>query len=123
MGYFKPMRPKIGVLTLVMACVFAGGWVRSFTLTDAIFWDPDAFGFGVAATDSNFIVMIATSDHSFKWPLPQVGSSGFESLEDSCVTLLGDGTLLVFDLANIKILPHHNSLASWPFLFGPSSSR
>lgn len=26
---FKPMRRKIGVLTLVMACVFMAGWVRS----------------------------------------------------------------------------------------------
>jgi hypothetical protein len=28
-SYFKPLRRKIGVVTLVMACVFAAGWVRS----------------------------------------------------------------------------------------------
>ena len=26
--YFKPWRRKIGVATLVMACVFAAGWVN-----------------------------------------------------------------------------------------------
>ncbi len=29
MGFFKPPRRKVGVLTLFMACVFATGWVRS----------------------------------------------------------------------------------------------
>ena len=29
MGYFKPLRRKIGVLTLALSCVFAAGWVRS----------------------------------------------------------------------------------------------
>ena len=32
--YFKPLRRRIGVVTLVMACVFAGGWVRSLTMLD-----------------------------------------------------------------------------------------
>lgn len=30
-GYFKPLRRKIGVLTLVLACVFAIGWIDSLT--------------------------------------------------------------------------------------------
>lgn len=32
--YFKPLRRKIGVIALVMACVFAGGWVRSLKTRD-----------------------------------------------------------------------------------------
>lgn len=28
--YFKPLRRKIGVLTLLLACVLAAGWVRSY---------------------------------------------------------------------------------------------
>jgi hypothetical protein len=28
-SYFKPWRRRIGMVTLVMACVFAAGWVRS----------------------------------------------------------------------------------------------
>ena len=34
--YFKPWRRKIGVVTLVLACVFAAGWVRSLTRVDLI---------------------------------------------------------------------------------------
>ena len=29
MDYLKPIRRKLGVVTLVMACVFMAGWVRS----------------------------------------------------------------------------------------------
>ena len=29
--YFKPLRRRIGVLTLVMACVLMGGWMNSLT--------------------------------------------------------------------------------------------
>ena len=36
MGYLKPWRRKIGVVTLVMACVFAGGWVRSLDVVDTV---------------------------------------------------------------------------------------
>jgi hypothetical protein len=32
--YFKPWRRTIGVLTLLMACVFAGAWVRSLIVCD-----------------------------------------------------------------------------------------
>jgi hypothetical protein len=35
-NYFKPWRRKIGVLTLVMSCVFMGGWVRSLVVKDEI---------------------------------------------------------------------------------------
>lgn len=34
--FFKPRRRKLGVLTLVMACVSAAGWVRSLTMHDEI---------------------------------------------------------------------------------------
>ena len=34
--FFKSWRRKIGVLTLVMACVFAAGWVRSFGNYDSL---------------------------------------------------------------------------------------
>ena len=32
--YFKPLRRKIGVLTLVIACVFMSLWLRSFVVAD-----------------------------------------------------------------------------------------
>ena len=33
---FKPLRRKIGVVTLVMVCVFSVGWVRSFGISDVM---------------------------------------------------------------------------------------
>src|SRR5579862_3974266 len=39
--YFKPLRRKVGVATLVMACVFAAGWVRSMFYYDDLFCDTD----------------------------------------------------------------------------------
>jgi hypothetical protein len=34
--FFKGWRRKVGVMTLVMACVFTGGWVRSLSIVDAV---------------------------------------------------------------------------------------
>lgn len=34
--YFKPLRRKVGVVTLVLACLFAVGWVRSIKSLDII---------------------------------------------------------------------------------------
>ena len=34
--FFKLWRRKIGVVTLVMACVFMGGWVRSRTIDEGV---------------------------------------------------------------------------------------
>lgn len=36
-NYFKPLRRKIGVMTLVVACVFVAGWVRSLTEMHVLF--------------------------------------------------------------------------------------
>ena len=41
--YFKPWRRKIGVVTLVMACVFAATWIRSFNVADCAQWDFAVF--------------------------------------------------------------------------------
>lgn len=35
-GFFKPLRRKIGVVTLLMACVFTGVWVRSLRTSDQL---------------------------------------------------------------------------------------
>jgi len=34
MGYFKPWRRKIGMITLVLACLSAAGWARSISVED-----------------------------------------------------------------------------------------
>lgn len=35
-AYFRPWRRKIGIVTLVVACVFAAGWVRSQNTVDGV---------------------------------------------------------------------------------------
>ena len=35
--YFKPWRRKVGVVTLLLACMFAAGWVRSLSIEDSIY--------------------------------------------------------------------------------------
>jgi hypothetical protein len=35
--YFKPWRRKFGVVTLVIACVLAAGWVRSLMVLDSFY--------------------------------------------------------------------------------------
>lgn len=35
--YFKPLRRKVGVVTLLMACVFTGLWMRSYILLDVFY--------------------------------------------------------------------------------------
>ena len=56
MGYLKPLRRKFGVLTLVLACVFAVVWVRSLSVSDRVgfyatrYWAASADGrFAVGA--------------------------------------------------------------------------
>ena len=44
--YFKPLRRKIGVVTLVMACVLMAGWVRSLSRCDTLF-----LNFGINSRD------------------------------------------------------------------------
>ena len=41
MGYFKPLRRRIGLITLVIACAFTAGWVRSFHICDCIAFSND----------------------------------------------------------------------------------
>ena len=48
MSYFKPLRRKIGVMTLIMAGVFMAGWARSLLLSDNVriqfgFFSDDEF--------------------------------------------------------------------------------
>ena len=41
--YFQSWRRILGVMTLVMACVFAVGWVRSLTVNESINLSSDNF--------------------------------------------------------------------------------
>ena len=58
-AYFKPLRRKIGVLTLVIACVFAAGWVRSLRVRDSCvmshgkYQKEMRYGIGILSLTSN----------------------------------------------------------------------
>lgn len=49
--YFKPLRRKLGVATLMLACVFAMGWVRSSSIVDH--WCHTDFKSYYACVDSS----------------------------------------------------------------------
>lgn len=53
MSYYKPIRRKFGVATLLMACAFASGWIRSVSTYDA-FAMP--FNFGIASWDRGHLI-------------------------------------------------------------------
>jgi hypothetical protein len=55
--YFKPWRRKIGVITLMMACVFMGGWVRSLEFIDV-------FNCPIGKSNS---MAVASSDGAITW--------------------------------------------------------
>jgi len=42
--FFKPWRRKAGCVTLVLACAFAAGWVRSLFICDVLFVHRYVFG-------------------------------------------------------------------------------
>ena len=47
MSYFKPLRRKIGLVTLVLACALTCGWLRSFSSTNFVQF---AGGYNAAGT-------------------------------------------------------------------------
>jgi hypothetical protein len=53
-NYFKPRRRKIGVVTLVMACVFVTGWMRSAGHVELIFFNRVWPGHGVISGGGRF---------------------------------------------------------------------
>ena len=55
--FFKPWRRKIGVVTLVMACVMMGGWVRSFGRMELIHICPGRSLFIIGSRNGSLCVM------------------------------------------------------------------
>ena len=58
--FFNGWRPKVGVVTLFLACVFLGGWVRSLVVKDRILFSD------ITGSNSVFcgIIGLETSRHS-----------------------------------------------------------
>jgi hypothetical protein len=108
--YFKPWRRKVGCVTLIVACVFAAGWVRSFYVVDD-------FGFDWSSSNGS----IAWSKKSYKgnWiyrarhqPKPRVavpehepigGGSHVEAAEDEWTVLEEFGPLTRDEMRREKV--------------------
>ena len=43
--FFRPLRRKIGVVTLELACLFMAGWTRSYSVADMIIGEEAGFIF------------------------------------------------------------------------------
>ena len=65
MTYFKPLRRKIGVLTLATACVLMGGWTRSLAYYNSLI--IRGYGVTVFFLDSNSGCLSFTRQR--EWPL------------------------------------------------------
>lgn len=80
--FFRGWRRKVGVVTLMMACVFAAGWVRSLTSTDGFQWNLKAFGFGAMSTHNSVAVIFGILDEPFGWSLPEFMSGRFSTIDE-----------------------------------------
>ena len=56
-SYFKPLRRKIGVVTLVLSCVFMAGWMRSYVTIDSIYrpWPGQSGGSSVIESEKGHV--------------------------------------------------------------------
>jgi hypothetical protein len=61
---FKGWRRTTGVLTLLAACVFMGGWVRSGWIADGIWYPTDTSSYFVDSLHGVIRLYIATPDKS-----------------------------------------------------------
>jgi len=87
MGGFKPWRRKIGVLTLVMACVFAAGWVRSLSVLNFLHRSAGLVSYMEFESSNGNLVWWSTSKHEFANPPRLTWSIGdlqyrFQFIED-----------------------------------------
>ncbi len=81
-SYFKPLRRKLGVLTLVVASVFAVGWVRTFYYTDSFLWNDQEIRFNTASDHGRLWVsrgpMRSSDKPAFRLRLGQKRTSRIE---------------------------------------------
>lgn len=54
--FFKGWRRKAGMVMLVMACVFAAGWVRSFSTADSLMFMTEPRGAFIAISMSGCVL-------------------------------------------------------------------
>ena len=66
--FFKPCRRKIGVVTLLMACVFMVGLIRSTFYWEGVCYGIKGFGVGVVSIDHMFVISIGAVFEPSEWP-------------------------------------------------------
>ena len=62
--YFKPWRRKLGVLTLVLACLFMAAWVRSLAVRDTYLFQQEQ---RKGAEPFGHLSFISSNDGRLKW--------------------------------------------------------
>src|SRR5580658_9234756 len=113
--FFKPWRRKIGVVTLVLACVFAAGLVRSHATTDRISLYPSDKTIAIVQSDlSGFLLMRAECESNFGSRLnffESFPTNGFDKLEGLIPTdlLSNNPGFVLFVRFVVKSLPHQRS--------------
>jgi len=81
MGYFKPLRRKIGIVTLLLACVFMGGWVRSSFFIEGVYFPLEMKR--SASLESYASSIIWMSQHgSDSGPYPEFHSRRISDIDD-----------------------------------------
>lgn len=62
--YFKPLPRKVGLLTLLMACVLAGMWARGFATQDLLLLGK---GQRIVTRGSEFVILSSSARDGFVW--------------------------------------------------------
>ena len=77
--YFKPWRRTFGMITLVVVCMFAAAWVRSFTSTETICIPMEKI-WSLISVDGHFAVCVVQTDSGP--PHPEWDSSPFQPFKE-----------------------------------------
>ena len=84
--FFKGWRRKVGLLTLLMACVFMGGWVRSQDRFDALDICGETFRYGINSVDGRIRLLKTTpleGQQLFAWTSIDASTTGGWGLDDN----------------------------------------
>lgn len=52
LNYFQPLRRKVGLVTLLLACALVAGWMRSFETIDSVYYPEPGTGGGSSILES-----------------------------------------------------------------------
>lgn len=73
--YVCGCKHKAGIVTLMLACVFAAGWVRSIYYLETIEWRSNSILCGAASVDQTFLVGMLPHHEQQSWSIiPEVTS-------------------------------------------------